>query len=276
MSSEDRWLLPRRQTEYPAWDLVSEAKLHARREATFLALASLVVVAATSLIAFGGQIVDVSAQLAPLLPELSLPIAPLVPVGVAACTIGFVAVMVACDLYGRRRATALVWAGVFACIAQIALVVATGGDPLPSLALATGFAVAHAMSLLTYDAARARMAGRNVWLRAIVASLIAQPIGWAACAGVTYAGAPGTNVDHLVALAAGSTGVALAAAVVSALPLTLICRALRLFLRVARHEAPRLPPAEIIDEDSAPHRPAAPAFSPVEMRFFTEGDQLDA
>jgi hypothetical protein len=38
---EERWLLPRHQTDYPARDVVSEGKLHARREATFLVLSML-------------------------------------------------------------------------------------------------------------------------------------------------------------------------------------------------------------------------------------------
>src|SRR5829696_3922156 len=39
-SYDDRWLLPRRQTDYPSWDQLPEATVHGRREATYLVLAA--------------------------------------------------------------------------------------------------------------------------------------------------------------------------------------------------------------------------------------------
>src|SRR5258706_10398486 len=117
---EDRWLLPRRQTEYPAWDLISEAKLHGRREATFLALAAIALVSITLLVMFGAtRIIDLSALIATAAPDVELSVPLAVPLGVAPFAFGLVAVMLACELYGRRRGIALVIAGVFVTAAVV-------------------------------------------------------------------------------------------------------------------------------------------------------------
>src|SRR6185312_1878385 len=62
---EERWLLPRHQTDYPARDVVSEGKLHARREATFLVLSMLFGVTLTVLLVLGTtRVIDLGAVIA--------------------------------------------------------------------------------------------------------------------------------------------------------------------------------------------------------------------
>ncbi len=82
-SHDDRWLLPRRQTDYPTRDLISEAALHGRREATYLALAALFLVATVALIALGtSRPIDLSSMIAAVVPDVELPVAMVLPVGV--------------------------------------------------------------------------------------------------------------------------------------------------------------------------------------------------
>ncbi|MGH2898564.1 MAG: hypothetical protein ACRDMZ_07805, partial [Solirubrobacteraceae bacterium] len=82
-STQDRWLLPRRQTEYPAWDVLGEARLHGRREATFLALAAIFLVTTASLVVLGAsRVVDPSEVLASVAPDRAFPIAMQIPLGV--------------------------------------------------------------------------------------------------------------------------------------------------------------------------------------------------
>ena len=285
---EDRWLLPRRQTEYPTWDLVSEATLHGRREATYLVLATILLVTLTPLLWLGtSHVIDLGTVLATWFPELELPIAMQLPFGVVPFALGLIAVLLACELYGRRRAAALVGVGLGASLALIGLAVwLDHASPELALAFVACFLLGHVASLVVFDALRRRMGGRHVWLRTVAAALVA-PIGWAAFAAVA-ALTPGVNV---IGVAIGSAIYTAACVVVGALPLVIAARALSLFLRVARHEAPardpnvtepvrRLEPALIVDveqEIPARRRPArtpAKPYSNAELRFFLDGEEL--
>src|SRR5262249_21747157 len=99
---EDRWLLPRRQTEYPTWELVAEERLHGRREATFLVLAAVFLVTAAALILLGAsRIIDPSSLLATALPEVELPIAIRIPLGAIPFALGGLSIALVVELYGR-------------------------------------------------------------------------------------------------------------------------------------------------------------------------------
>jgi hypothetical protein len=260
MSTEARWLLPRQQTEYPAKDLVSEAVLHARREATFLVLTTLVLLAVTSLLAFGA-LIDPGRW-------WELPIEVRVPLGALPGPLGLVALMLACELYGRR-ASALVWAAVFACAAMGGLSYVAGAWVVP---LAVTAAVAHVATLIVYASLRRALGGRHVALRAVIAAMIAQGVAWAAFAAVL-------RDDAISPIALGGAAYGLAATIALAIPLAIAARVLRLYLRVGR-------PAATIDyeeEEVIPlvrrrrmPRVSLQPFSSAEMRFFSEGDELAA
>ncbi len=261
MSTEARWLLPRQQTEYPAKDLVSEAVLHGRREATFLALTTLVMVAAAALLAFGATI-DLDAW-------FELPLALRLPLGVLPLPLGLTALMLACELYGRR-ATMLVWAAVFATAAMAGLAYASGTSVE---ALAGASVVAHVATLVVFRTLRRALAGRHVAARAVIAAMIAQGLAWAAFAAIV-------GESSIVPVALGGAAYGLAATVALALPLAIAARVLRLYLRVARFAKPQ---AVIVEEDDdeviplqrrrAPRSSLQP-FSSAEMQFFREGDEL--
>src|SRR5688500_15015545 len=99
-SYRDRWLLPSRQREYPSKRVLSEERMHARREATFLVLAGTFLVAAATMPILGmSRIVDLSG----VLPDVELPIELLLPVGVLAFPLSFSASALVCEIWGSRR-----------------------------------------------------------------------------------------------------------------------------------------------------------------------------
>jgi len=261
MSTEARWLLPRQQTEYPARDLVSEAALHGRREATFLVLTTFVILGVTSLLVSGVWI-D---------PGMwwQLPVELRIPLGALPGPLGLVALMLACELYGRR-ATTLVWAALFSAAAMTALAYAGGAWVVP---LAVTTVVAHLATLVVYASLRRALAGRHVALRAVIAAMIAQGTAWAAFAALL-------RDDAIAPVALGGAAYGLAATIALAIPLAIAARVLRLYLRVARFEA--LPVQEPEEDDVIPlvrrrrmPRASLQPFSSAEMRFFDEGDELD-
>jgi uncharacterized PurR-regulated membrane protein YhhQ (DUF165 family) len=292
--SEDRWLLPRHQTEYPARDFVSEGTLHARREATFLVLTMLFTVTLSVLLVLGTtRMIDVGSTLASVFPDLELPVAMQLPFGVLPAAAGFFAVLLACELYGRRRASALLWVGGFAAVALVGLArladVVDGRDATlpPTGALAAGMMAAHAIGLIVFASLRRRLGGRHVVARALLASALAQPAGWAAFGGVLYL-AQAQDIEVLVAIGLGGTVFTLASMLVLVVPFAISKRVLSLYLRVARwqdaSEVHVLPAALLVEDESVdepePRRPRArraslQAFSPAEQRFFTEGEHLE-
>ncbi len=264
MSYEDRWLLPRHQTEYPLRDLVDEPTLHARREATFLVLATIAVAATTAMLLLAGSVIDVTALAESIVPRLDLPVIALLPLGALTSAFAFVAAMLVCELYGRRRAFVLAWASVLAAGAGIGLarVAELAGGPsfVGALALAAYYAPAQLASLLVFDHMRARTPGRRLWWRTLVATFVGQVFGAAAFGAVVYAGDP--DVMHVASLALGTTACAVACTLVLLVPLALSAHVLALYLRVARFGS---------DEPAYEEGPAL--FSLAEQQFFAEGEE---
>jgi uncharacterized PurR-regulated membrane protein YhhQ (DUF165 family) len=261
MSTEARWLLPRQQTEYPTKDLVSEAVLHGRREATFLVLTTLVILAIASLLAFG-ILIDPGTW-------WQLPIELRIPLGALPGPLGLAALMLACDLYGRR-ATTLVWAAMLAAAAMAGMAYLGGVWVVP---LAVTTVVAHIVTRVVYGALRRALAGRHVALRAVIAAMIAQGLAWAAFAAIL-----GDNAIAPVALGGAAFG--LAATIALAIPLAITARVLELYLRVGRTTVSieAEPDDEVIPLVRRRRQPRASLqpFSSAEMRFFAEGDELAA
>jgi uncharacterized PurR-regulated membrane protein YhhQ (DUF165 family) len=286
-SNPDRWLLPRRQTEYPTRELVAEEKLHGRREATFLVLAALFLVTAAALVVLGtSRILDPSSLFAVLVPDRELPFAMAIPFGALPFALGALALTLVCELYGRRRAMALLGIGLGATLALAALMrfadQVDGADAAfgPALGFVACVLVAYLVYVPLFDALRVRTAGRHLWLRLLVLSLVAQLAGWTAFGAATYgyASLVAGAIDGaaIVALATGSALYTLAVIALLTLPVALIARGLALFLRVARHDGDdvyddacdddgdvdepvvltrrRLPPAQIVD-DAVPEAP---------------------
>jgi uncharacterized PurR-regulated membrane protein YhhQ (DUF165 family) len=292
--SPQRWLLPRSQTEYPARPLLDEATIHARRETTFLVLASIFLLGTCALVAIGtSRVVDVSSVLATMGVVLDTPFALLLPLGAIAFAPTFIASGLASHLLGRRRAVALLWVGFGASLAIAGVLrigdVIDGGDTFAiALASIACFVGAHALFLLAFELLR----GQPMIVRLNVASLIAQIGGWSAfgfalhqSGGELMAALPAQTI---AGLAAGAALYSFACVFVLAIPAALISRALTVALRVGRDpvdaeeldepdepavDAPafarRRPPAVIVDEDDE-RQP----YTSGEMRFFSEGDTL--
>jgi len=244
---EDRWLLPGRQ--YPSWDPVPEDRLHARREATFLLLAAGFLVTIATLAVFGtSRTIDPAPLVAAALPELALPVAMRIPFGVLPFAFGGLALTLVCELYGSRRAAALVATGLVAGLALAGFTWLAdrldGSDASfgPALGLASCVLVAYASYVSLFQAARRRLAGRHLWLRVVVLMTIAQVMGWATFGGVMYGqaqllgSASHPDLATIRALATGSAVYTLACVVVSTLPTSLVARGLRRLLRVARDD----------------------------------------
>jgi uncharacterized PurR-regulated membrane protein YhhQ (DUF165 family) len=250
ISQDDRWLLPSCQSEYPTWDLLAEERLHGRREATFLVLGAMVLVTTTLLVVLGAsRLLDPAPLLAGLSPSVELPFAMLIPFGVLPFALGGLAVSLVGELYGRRRAGALVAIGVVITAGVAGLMALAdridGRSALlgPALAFATCFLVGHLLYVPLFDALRRRMAGRHLWLRMLVLMPITQLAGWAAFAGamIAYARWTGGNVDAaaiaaITAIATGAAAYTLACAFVLTLPIALLALVLRRYLRVAIHD----------------------------------------
>jgi hypothetical protein len=285
---DDRWLLPRRQGEYPGWDLVAEETLHARREATFLVLAALFLVTCATLVAFGTtRIIDPAPILAVLAPGVALPLTLAIPFGVLPFALAALALTLVCELYGRRRAMVLFGVGLLAMLGVGGLlrladrIDGTDRSFTPTLAFAACYVVAYVLYVPMLAALGRMMAGRHLWLRILVLSSAAQFAGWAAFGGVLYGlpivtGAPGAVVDTaaITALATGAGLYTIAGIAALAVPVAVLARGLRLFLRIVRpaFEADDAPPVRM--PRRRPVRPSLQPFSSAEMRFFAEGDQL--
>jgi len=117
---------------------------------------------------------------------------------------------------------------------------------VPALGFAGGYLVSQLIYVPLFDAMRWRMAGRHLWLRLLVLSVVAQLAGWAVFGVATYGLAialspdalPNASIDSaaIIALATGSALYTLAAIALLTLPVALLARGLAPFLRVARHD----------------------------------------
>src|SRR5450432_2266771 len=113
--THDRWLIPARQCELPGRDLVPSTVLHARRELTFLVLASLVLVATITLPLFlNGTVVDLGGAF-----DLEQPLE--LTIGLVIFPIALVGAQLVCELFGARRTDALAFVGVLGSAAIVAL-----------------------------------------------------------------------------------------------------------------------------------------------------------
>jgi uncharacterized PurR-regulated membrane protein YhhQ (DUF165 family) len=288
---EDPWLLPTHQYDYPTREVVPVARLHGRREGTFLVLAAMFLLATITLPLLGtSRIFD----LALVFPGLELPLAMHLPIGVLAFPLGFAAIDLVCELYGRRRASALLAIGTVVIVALVGLmriVDNTGGVDQafgPALAFAACYVVANLCNLMVFDALRRRMGGRGPGLRSLVTAVVAQLVGWCAFAFVLYAyvsatAEPGVDItEPITALVIGALAYAIAAALALVIPVVIAARTLAGYLRVSRIEAApdddgfaigssrrRLPPAVLID--SSPAIPALPRPLPKPAAPRTQG-----
>lgn len=241
-STRERWLLPRKQTEYPGRDLLPESTLHGRREATFLVLSAMFFVATTALLLLGAsRVIDASALLARVAPSVELSTALLVPLAVVPLAVSFIAGAMTHDLFGRKRATALLWTGFFACLALIGIMrvadlIDDGSAFTMAVALTAYYVVAHAFNLLGCAALR----GRSFFLRVNVASVLAQAAGWSVAGLVLHAvggylAAP-ISGEHIIALTAGGAAGTALCAFVLAIPAAIATHALEVALRVGSFE----------------------------------------
>lgn len=275
MTIHDRWLLPSRQREYPSRRALSEEQLHARREATFLVLAGTFLVAAAALPLLGmSRIIDLSG----IAPDVELPVALLLPVGVLAFPLSFTASNLVCELWGRRRASAMVWVGLLLGLGLVGLLAVTdsvedpagraGDSVAPGLAFVACFFVGHMFNVQAYHALRRQSRGRHLWLRRNVSALIGLIAGWVIFALVMYTWAvqvaemPSEEAARQVAAVALGSGIyCLAFAFADTVPLVLLARWLTIFLRIGRLESERESYAEGptagLAESSAPRRRAA-------------------
>jgi uncharacterized PurR-regulated membrane protein YhhQ (DUF165 family) len=237
-SNQDRWLLPRRQTEYPGRDLLPEETLHGRREGTFLVLAAMFFIATAALLLLGtSRMIDASALLARFVPSVHLPIALLVPLAVIPFALSFVASAMTYDLFGRRRATLLLWIGLLASLALVGVMrgadVLDGGDAfVVSLALTACYLVAHAFNLLAFAA----LHSRPFFLRLNISSLLAQAAGWSAAALVLHACGPYLATplapQQIVSICAGAAACSTLCVLILAIPAAIANSGLSLALRV--------------------------------------------
>src|SRR5688572_8212395 len=111
----DTWLLPSRQRELPYRGTVPAARLHARREGTFLVLAGTFLVAIAAMILLPARSIDVSALFAEWT-GLALPADLQLLLGALAFPITLVMLALVRQLYGSSRALALVAFGAIACL----------------------------------------------------------------------------------------------------------------------------------------------------------------
>lgn len=267
--SPDRWLLPRRQTEFPLRDLLPEEVLHARREASFLVLAVLAVLPVAVLVLGGvSHVIDLTALVASL--GIESPTALALPVGVVPLAVGLVAVAIVCELFGRRRARALVWVTAVSAIALAGFArlvdVVAGGDAFgAALALAAACVAAEIVHVLVFDGLRRAMRGRARFVRMVIAAWIACALGFAAFVGVASleAGEGLTIARDAMAIAAGAAAWSGALAVVLAIVATFVMRGLAIVLRLGREMVvQRDAPAERMEPRVvAPARPL-PTFIP--------------
>ena len=242
----DPWLLPSRQAEFFGRPELSEARLHRRRESTFLVLSMLFLVATATLPILGtSRVIDVTHALSSLVPGLSFAIAPELPIGVLLFPISFLAINLVCELYGRRRANALLLIGLlasFALAGVMRLVDHLDGTNAAfgtALALTGYYLVAHVANLIIFDALRGRMQNRHAWLRKTASTVLAQIGGWAAFAFVMYGYAvqvggadPAVVIDTIIALAIGSALYVVAFAIADVIPFAIAQRSLIVYLRI--------------------------------------------
>jgi len=298
---QDHWLLPTRQCEYSGLDPLADTVLHGRREATMLALAALAFTA-TLIVPVAAGWIDVAAAL-----RIQVPFASIVPVGVLVMPIAIAVALVVSELFGRRRSIAFGLALAASAIATAAVI----GLTTQVLALAGYTVVVHLAGVLVFDVFRMSR-GRLFWLRALIATLFAQLVGWAAFGGVLLL--YGTDQQATIDVATAGLIYSAAGAFVLVVPVAIAKAVLGRYLRlggamparvrrvaVESSERTRIPhhvpsgrfarasvyptpvSSPIVRPASVPAMPArrdrdadatVQAYSSAEMKFFQDGDEL--
>lgn len=239
-TAPDPWLLPRTQAEYPGRAAVPEPVLHARREKTFAMLAMLALASCALLVVVQDPVIDVQLVLAQVARDLELTVRLFVPLGAVTTALGLATLMLACELYGRRRARSLVTAGALACAVFVAFAyLADIVDPraerlVSTLASAACWFAANLVTLLVFDVLRRRLGGRALIVRAVATALVAAAVGWSAYAGVAHALTDAPDATAFTAIALGGGLVTVAGAFALAALLALAADTLCVYLRVAR------------------------------------------
>jgi hypothetical protein len=295
----DPWLLPTRQRELPFRETLSPARLHARREGTFLVLAGTFLLATAALLLLPARLIDV-AELGNAWFGLELPVDLQILIGAQAFPITLVMLALVGRLYGTRRALALVAFGAVACLGLGGVAYAVDPEMLGfTVAFTAGYLAMHVAALLVCAA----MWRKSIALGANVAAVVGQLVGWAAFGLVLYL--HGSHAfDQITSIVLGGAALTTAGMLVATLPLAIAAYALTIYLRVGR-----IAKAVVVEDDDdddivediavksvseptfakgsvRPQPPPAPTAPPrslkgwhpdtsAEMRFFTEGDQLD-
>ncbi|MFT3695499.1 MAG: hypothetical protein QM831_20355 [Kofleriaceae bacterium] len=265
-------------------------RLHARREGSFLLLASLFMLATLALPLWftSSYVVDISGLPFDLAGATDLTI------GVLVFPIALIVGQLVCELFGARRAGMLALAGTLGSIAVIAGEYATIDNyQLPlALALVTCTTITNAANVIVFAATRRAMDGRALWLGSFLATPVALLAGWSAFTGA-WVGLGG-ELDDAIALASAPCLYACACALAGMIPLVIARKAFGVYLRIGGREAPpidhslvatrrRLPPALIVDEEPRALRQPLPfttapfrkPFTTLETEFFAEGDSWD-
>jgi uncharacterized PurR-regulated membrane protein YhhQ (DUF165 family) len=249
----------------------------------------LIVTAAMIVLPAGGEL-DLTAWFASQTDE-ALPFAMQLPVGVLAFPLSFVMVALICDLYGVRRARAVVMFGAIASFALVVLlrvadeVSGATSSVGPALAFTACYLAGHLLNLEFFDAASRKLRGRHLWLRANASTAIAQIGGWAAFGLVSYyyttsidGARPVAVMDHLTAVVVAAAAYTMLVMIAATVPFVIAARALSIYLRVgdaleeldahdAHDDEPvllerrRRPPAMIVEELPA-RRAARSALGP--------------
>jgi uncharacterized PurR-regulated membrane protein YhhQ (DUF165 family) len=270
MARPDEWLI--RQRELPGRPKLSDRRLYRRRERVFLILGALFLVATAIAPLLGASKVFGAAR---PLREIGLSISTqlLLPVGVVALPLGLLALNLACELFGRRRAFALVLTGLVTWIGLVGLAWVT--DHLadfdnnvtqafgPSVAFAVACFATSFVQVEIFEGLGRVTRGRHLWLRNILGSAIGLAVGWVGFA-MLVAYVPRAALPPLAGVAPdvqmSATAIASAAytflgIVVGTIVLYIAANPLANVLRIERYQR-----IEVFDDDVAPRR-AEPAFA---------------
>ena len=295
----DPWLLPTRQRELPFREMLSPSRLHARREGTFLVLAGTFLLATAAMLLVPARLIDV-ASVGNDWFGVDLPVDLQILLGAQAFPITLVMLALVGRLYGTRRALALVAFGSIACLGLGAVAYAVDPEALGfTVAFTAGYLAMHVVALLVCAA----MWRKSLALGANVAAAVAQLVGWSAFGLVLYL--HGSHAfGQITSIVLGGAAMTTVGMLVATLPLAITAHVLAIYLRVGRVASVELeeeedddvvdlvvakkPVAELALAKGSLRTPAPPLPAPpprnlkgwhpdtsAELRFFTEGDQLD-
>ncbi|MGE0872427.1 MAG: VUT family protein [Kofleriaceae bacterium] len=294
----DPWLAPTRQREFPLRDVLAVERLHGRREASFLLLATLFVGATVAMVMLGaGRVLDLGGVVARFAPSLELPIPLEVPVGALAFPMTLFAAALVRELYGSRRSTMLVIAGAIAVVGATWLSYIAAADELVVIAWSAAFGAAYLIGHFVHGVifgALHNIGSGHRWLRKTLAMIMAHAAAWAVYGLVSFLAASDLlgqresfAAGQATTLALGAAAYGLAFGLIDLIPFVALARLLAVYLRVDHRGLDtelddelydrRLPPALIVDDPPRrARRPTLPSFTTAELRFFTEGDEWNA